>query len=176
MSTSSIKALIERLLATAATRRRVLAAGAAAAGTLAALPGPALAAPPVNTLKPGLLGGRGDVAILGHDTVAYFTLGKAVRGRDEFTHEWMGAKWKFASQAHLDLFKADPARYAPQYGGYCAYGVSRGYLVKIEPEQFRIVDGRLYLNYDASVQAEWLKDVAGHIRRADAQFEALLRQ
>ena len=121
-------------------------------------------------------GGRGDTAILGFDTVAYFTLGKAVPGRDPFTHEWMGAKWKFASQAHLDLFKAEPARYAPQYGGYCAFGVSRGYLVKIEPERFRVIDGRLYLNFDAATQAEWLKDPAGHIRRADAQFEQLLRK
>jgi YHS domain-containing protein len=147
-------------------------AGAALLGLLAPLA--AQAAPPINTFTGGLLGGRGDTAILGHDPVAYFTEGRAVKGRDAFTHEWMGAKWKFASQAHLDAFKAAPEKYAPQYGGYCAYGVAQGYLVKIEPEQFRIVDGKLYLNYDAEVQRKWLADPAGYIRAADMRFAALI--
>jgi YHS domain-containing protein len=152
------------------TRFTRLALGAA---TVAASQG-ALAAPAINTLEGGVFGGRGDTAIRGYDTVAYFTEGKPVKGQDAFVTEWMGAKWKFASKAHLDRFKASPDKYAPQYGGYCAFGVAQGYLVKVEPDQFKILDGKLYLNYDASVQATWLKDPAGYIRTADAKFAQLI--
>jgi len=134
------------------------------------------AAPPINTLKGGLFGGRGDTAILGYDTVAYFTDGKPVKGQDAFVAEYQGAKWKFSSQAHLDLFKANPEKYAPQYGGYCAYGVSQDNLVSIEPDKFKILDGKLYLNYDAGVQETWLKDPAGYIRTADGKFQSLLKK
>ena len=154
-------------------RRRILGLVALMA---AAAPWSVQAAPAINTLKEGLFGGRGDVAILGYDTVAYFTDGKAVKGQDAFVHEWMGAKWKFASQAHRDQFKASPEKYAPQYGGYCAYGTAQGKLVKIDPDQFRIVGGKLYLNYDSEVQALWLKDIPGYIKAADAKFAELLRQ
>ena len=99
-----------------------------------------------------------------------------MKGQDAFTHEWMGAKWKFASQAHLDLFKASPEKYAPQYGGYCAYGVAQDHLVSIEPDKFKVEGGKLYLNYDADVQAKWLKDPAGYIKQADAKFPALLKK
>jgi YHS domain-containing protein len=146
-------------------------------GVLALLAGGnAWAAPPINTIKPGLFGGRGDTAILGYDPVAYFTVGKPVKGEDALVHEWMGAKWKFSSAAHLELFKANPEKYAPQYGGYCAYGVAKDNLVSIEPDKFKVIDGKLYLNYDAGVQASWLKDTAGYIRQADAKFAALLKQ
>lgn len=132
--------------------------------------------PAINTLKNGLFGGRTDTAINGYDTVAYFTVGKPVKGQDQLSTEWMGARWKFSSQAHLDLFKANPEKFAPQYGGYCAFGVSRGYLVKVEPDQFTVRDGKLYLNYDADVQAQWAKDPAGYIRTADEKFPALLKK
>jgi YHS domain-containing protein len=117
---------------------------------------------------------RSDTAILGHDPVAYFTQNKAVKGEDRFTFQWMGANWKFASAAHREAFKADPQRYAPQYGGYCAYGTSQGYLVKVDPTQFAIIDGKLYLNFNAKVHEMWLKDPAGYIKTADARFPALL--
>ncbi|EHR72222.1 YHS domain-containing protein [Burkholderiales bacterium JOSHI_001] len=147
------------------------------AATLALLGLPAQAAePPVNTLKNSLFGGRTDTAINGYDTVAYFTENKPVKGRDNWVTEWMGAKWKFASQAHLDLFKAQPEKYAPQYGGYCAYGVTQDKLVKVEPDQFTLRDGKLYLNYDADIQAQWLKDPAGYIKAADAKFATLLKK
>ena len=136
----------------------------------------AFAAPPVNNLKTGLFGGRTDTAILGYDTVAYFTVGKATKGQDNFVSEWHGAKWKFASQANLDLFKANPDKYAPQYGGYCAYGVAADNLVTIEPDKFTIIDGKLYLNYDAEIQTKWLKDPAGFIKTADAKFQPLLKK
>lgn len=137
----------------------------------------ALAAePPINTLKNSFFGGRTGTAINGYDTVAYFTDGKPVPGSDSFSYEWKGAKWKFASQAHLDLFKADPEKYAPQYGGYCAYGVAQGGLVKVEPDQFTVLGGKLYLNYDADVQAKWRKDPTGFIKSADAKFPGLLKK
>jgi hypothetical protein len=134
------------------------------------------AAQPINTLKNSLLGGSSDTAIHGYDTVAYFTLGKAVKGLDTLATEWMGAKWKFSTQAHVDLFKASPEKYAPQYGGYCAYGVTQGYLVKVDPDQFSIIDGKLYLNYDAEVQSKWKKDTAGYISAADGKFQSLLKK
>ena len=154
------------------SRRFVLLLGSAALFASAAV----FAALPINTLKGGLLGGRSDTAILGYDTVAYFTDGKPVKGQDTLATEWMGAKWKFASQAHLDLFKASPEKYAPQYGGYCAYGVSQDHLVSIEPDKFKVVAGKLYLNYDAEVQATWNKDTAGYIKQADGKFAALLKK
>lgn len=132
------------------------------------------AQPPINTLKDSFFGGRTDTAINGYDSVAYFTVGKPVKGLDTFTWDWNGAKWKFASQANLDLFKAQPEKYAPQYGGYCAYGVTQGYLVKVAPDQFTVRDGKLYLNFDAEVQAKWLKDPACYIKDADAKFPTLL--
>ena len=153
-------------------RRLVLTFGAAALLASTA----ALAAPPANTIKPGFFGGRSDTAIQGYDPVAYFTEGKPVKGRDDLAFTYLGAKWKFASQAHLDIFKAEPEKYAPQYGGYCAYGVAQDGLVSIEPDKFRIIGGKLYLNYDADVQAKWLKDPAGYIKQADAKFEALLKK
>lgn len=136
----------------------------------------ARAEPPINTLKPGLFGGRSDTAIVGYDPVAYFTDGKPIKGTDSYVYEWKGAKWKFASQDHLDKFKADPDKYAPQYGGYCAYGVANDHLVSIEPDKFTVLNGKLYLNYDAGVQKKWLVDPAGYIKQADAKFNRLLKQ
>ncbi len=138
----------------------------------------AAAAGTVNTLKPGLLGKfeATDTAILGYDTVAYFTEGKPVPGKPTLTTEWNGAKWQFSSAANRELFKAAPQKYAPQYGGYCAYGVSSNYLVKIDPEAFAIVGGKLYLNYNPEVQKLWTADPQGFIGKADANYPALLKQ
>jgi YHS domain-containing protein len=88
----------------------------------------------------------GDVAILGYDTVAYFTEGRAIKGTPEFTKQWLGATWHFASAAHRDAFAANPISYAPQYGGFCAAGVSlEEASANIDPQAWRIVDGKLYL-------------------------------
>lgn len=158
-------------------RRRHLIARIAAAGAAGLIAPLARAAePPVNTLKNSFFATRTDTAINGYDTVAYFTAGKPVKGLDSLSVDWMGAKWKFATQANLDLFKANPEKYAPQYGGYCAYGVAQDSLVKVEPEQFTVRNGKLYLNYDAEVQAKWKKDPDGFIRAADAKFPALLKK
>ena len=135
----------------------------------------ASAAPAINTLKnSALFASRTDTAINGYDTVAYFTQSKAVKGSDGFVVQWKEAKWKFASQANLDLFRASPEKYAPQYGGYCAYGVANGNLVKVDPDQFTVLDGKLYLNYDADIQQAWKKDIAGFNKLADSKFQALL--
>lgn len=115
-----------------------------------------------------------DGAIRGYDPVAYFTQGKPVKGSREFTHEWNGATWRFASAESRDRFAAAPEKYAPQYGGYCAYGVASGYAVKIEPDAWSVVDGKLYLNYDKRVQASWKSDVPGYIRKADANWPGVL--
>ena len=156
--------------------QRITAALAAAALSLAAVTS-AVAAEPVNTLEDGLFGYKpSDVAIRGFDTVAYFTEGKPVEGSEEFATEWMGATWHFASRESLDLFEADPTKYAPQYGGYCAYGVAQDDLIKIEPENWTIVDDKLYLNYDDDVQAKWEADIAGFVTEADAKFDGLLAE
>lgn len=124
--------------------------------------------------KPGIYSDRHG-AIRGYDPVAYFTEGKAVKGTDGFTHQWQGATWRFSSAANRDRFAADPGKYAPQYGGYCAYGVAGGYAVSIEPEAWSVVDGKLYLNYSRGVKSSWLKDVPGHVRKADANWPTVLK-
>jgi YHS domain-containing protein len=113
-------------------------------------------------------------AIQGYDPVAYFTEGRPVRGSREFTHQWKGATWRFASAENRERFAAAPEKYAPQYGGYCAYGVASGYAVKIEPDAWRVVDGKLYLNYDRSVQATWASDIQGYVRKANANWPGVL--
>jgi len=122
--------------------------------------------------KPEIFSDRAG-AIRGYDPVAYFTEGKPVKGKAEFSHPWKGATWRFASAANRDRFAAAPEKYAPQYGGYCAYGVASGYAVKTEPDAWSVVDGKLYLNYDRSVQASWVKDIPGYIRKADANWPAV---
>jgi YHS domain-containing protein len=115
-------------------------------------------------------------AIQGYDPVAYFTEGRPVEGSRQFTHEWNGATWRFASAANRDRFAQAPQKYAPQYGGYCAYGVADGYAVKIDPSAWSVVDGKLYLNYSPAVQADWKRDVPGYIRRADANWPKVLER
>ncbi len=113
-------------------------------------------------------------AIDGTDPVAYFTEGRPVEGSSDFTHEWNGATWRFASAENRDLFAADPEKYAPQYGGYCAWAVSQGYTASTDPTAWKIVDGKLYLNYNASVQSKWEKDVPGFIASADGNWPKVL--
>ena len=116
---------------------------------------------------------RNGDAIRGYGAVAYFTEHRPVKGADQFTYSWMDAKWKFASAANRDKFVSDPAHYAPQYGGYCSYGLSRGHKSSIDPEAWRIIDGKLYLNYSKDVKAEWEKDSPGNIRKANVNWKSL---
>ena len=112
-------------------------------------------------------------AIRGYDPVAYHTVGKPVQGRADITYVWQEAEWHFASEANRSLFAADPDKYAPRYGGYCAFGTSRGYKVSTQPEAFSIVDGILYLNYSMAVGNTWDKDRPGYIRKADENWVSL---
>jgi YHS domain-containing protein len=139
----------------------------AAVLALALAAGTARAAEPVNTNGTPL-------AVGGYDVVAYFTEGRPVVGQVAHEAEWNGARWRFASAAHRDRFRKEPARYAPRYGGYCAYAVSRGYTAKVAPDAWRIVDGGLYLNYSRDVQKLWERDIPGHIRSADGNWPGVL--
>ena len=114
------------------------------------------------------------VAAGGYDPVAYFTDKKPVTGKPEFTFEHDGAIWRFSNAANRDAFKAEPAKYAPQYGGYCAWAVSQGYTAKGDPQVWSITGGKLYLNYNKSVQSGWEKDVPGLVKKADANWPKVL--
>ena len=110
------------------------------------------------------------LALKGYDPVAYFTDQKPVRGKGELTARHEGATYRFASAANRDAFTADPGKYAPQYGGYCAFGVASGYKAPIEPDAWTVVDGKLYLNYNQSVRRQWSSDIPGFIRKAEANW------
>ena len=116
------------------------------------------------------------VAIRGYDAVAYFTQGKPVKGSSAFAADYQGSTFHFSSAAHRDAFVADPAKYAPQYGGFCAFGTSRGYKAAIEPSAFTVVDDKLYLNYNRDVQQQWRRDIAGHVRTADRNWPEVSKQ
>ena len=105
----------------------------------------AFAKPPVFETRAG--------AIRGYDAVAYFTESKPVRGNKDYVVEWNGARWYFASAENRDRFEADPNKYAPQYGGYCAWAVANGYTASTDPGAWSIKDGKLYLNYSKLVRA-----------------------
>ncbi|MFN3955537.1 MAG: YHS domain-containing (seleno)protein [Pararhodobacter sp.] len=113
------------------------------------------------------------LALRGYDPVAYFQQARPVRGTPEHSLHWGGAEWRFASAENRAAFVAAPEAYAPQYGGYCAWAVSQGYTAPIDPNAWRIVDGRLYLNYSRSIHRRWERDIPGHIQRADANWPAL---
>jgi len=140
------------------------------------LAAPAFAGPEVNTTTGAVLV-AGDpapgLAVHGFDVVAYFTEGKPVQGDAKFALVHRDATYRFASQANLDAFNANPAKYAPVYGGYCAYGVSVGAKFDGDPRYWKIVGGRLYLNLDAGIQQAWLKDIPGAIKKADANWPKL---
>lgn len=110
----------------------------------------------------------------GYDVVAYFTEGRPVDGSDDFTTEWKGAEWRFSSADNLARFEADPDAYAPRYGGHCAWAVAVGKTAKGDPEHWKIVDGKLYLNYDEGVQRTWEGDIPGFIAKADANWPGVL--
>ena len=108
-----------------------------------------------------------DGAIHGYDPVAYFKEKKPVKGDKKYSLSWKSANWYFASQQNLDAFKANPGMYAPQYGGYCAYGLANGHKATTEPDAWLISDGKLYLNYNKDVQVKWKKNQAEYIETAD---------
>lgn len=124
--------------------------------------------PPVNMTHDG-------IAIKGYDPVAYFTEGIPMKGEPGYEYKWDGAKWIFASQEHMDLFRNDPEKFAPRYGGYCAYAVSQGTTADIVPDAWNIIDGKLYLNLSKEVQGLWEKDIKRYIQEADKNWPAVLQ-
>ncbi len=110
-------------------------------------------------------------AIDGYDAVAYFNQQKPVKGSNDFTFIWKDATWKFSNKSNLKTFKANPEKYIPQYGGYCAYGYAKGTNSPIDPASFSILNNKLYLNYNSKVQEMWGKDRVGLIEDADKRFE-----
>ena len=129
---------------------------------------PAFAKDPVYT------GAFSSLAVSGYDPVAYFNEGKPVEGSGEHEYEWNGATWRFSSAENMNSFRSNPQAYAPQYGGYCAWAVSQGYTASSDPQAWRIVDGKLYLNYSAGVQKTWEQDIPGFIVKADTNWPKVL--
>ena len=115
----------------------------------------------------------GKVAIGGTDPVAYFEEGRPVAGKPDISYAWNGVSWRFASAANRDAFMKSPAKYAPQYGGFCAWAVSKGYTAKTDPDAWTIVDGKLYLNYNKSIRSRWSLDKTGNIQKADANWPGI---
>lgn len=130
---------------------------------------PAFAIESINKTSDG-------VSIKGYDPVAYFIDRKPVKGSREFEYVWMDAKWHFSSAEHRDLFIRNPEKYAPKYGGYCAYAVSQGTTADIDPDAWNIVDGRLYLNLSKRIKDKWSKDIPGYIKKADENWPKLLKR
>ncbi|HKX30287.1 MAG TPA: YHS domain-containing (seleno)protein [Blastocatellia bacterium] len=126
----------------------------------------------VDPVNKNLLG----TAMQGYDPVAYFKEGKPVKGKSEFRYEWMRAKWYFANAANRDEFAKEPTKFAPQFGGYCAWAVSRGYTANIDPEAWKIVEGKLYLNYNKDVQKMWEQDVPGNIKKGEGNWPRLIKK
>ena len=145
------------------TRKRfILALGIAAALPLFA----ESKADPINKDGSG-------VAIKGYDPVAYFTQSKPVKGSSTFTYQWANSTWWFASAEDRDEFVRNPEKYAPQYGGYCAYGVSQGHTAPIDPEAWTIIEGKLYLNYSKGVKKTWSEAIPKHIDEANRNWPGL---
>lgn len=113
-------------------------------------------------------------AVGGYDAVAYFTEGKPVKGKSDFKTSYMGADWLFSSRENLAAFKSNPEKYAPQFGGYCAWAVSQGYTAKGDPNYWSIVNDRLYLNYNAEIQNRWDKNKQNFIAQANKNWPSVL--
>lgn len=116
---------------------------------------------------------KNNIAVNGYDVVAYFTESKPVKGNEEYSVTWKESKWLFSTKEYAALFKENPEKYAPQYGGYCAYGSSRGYKAKTEPDAWSIINGKLYLNYNLQIRDVWNKDAENYIKKADANWPTI---
>ena len=127
-----------------------------------------------DSVNTGYFGG---VAIMGYDPVAYFTEGRAMKGAEEFSYNWLGTPWQFASNQHRDLFVGDPTKYAPQYGGYCVGEVAdKGATINIDPEAWAIIDGKLYLSYSKEFMAKFKANPSDILAKAEANWPAVETQ
>ncbi len=114
-----------------------------------------------------------DIAVNGYDVVSYFTEGKPVKGKKTFLYQWHDAYWLFSTRENLDSFSHNPERYAPQFGGYCAYGISEGHKAPTQPDAWTIANGKLYLNYNTEVRTLWKKDMNERITKATGNWDSL---
>lgn len=130
----------------------------------------ALMAQPAKAAKINLSNG---VAIQGYDPVAYFTQNMAVKGDASISVEFTGSTYQFSNAENRDLFLANPSKYMPQYGGYCAFAVANGALAPIDPEAFTVVNNRLYLNLSKDIRSRWLRDTSGNIAAGDRNWSSL---
>jgi YHS domain-containing protein len=121
-----------------------------------------------SSVSKSLLSGK---AINGYDPVAFFKENKAVKGNKETSYDWNSAKWYFSSQENLDLFKNDPGKYAPQYGGYCAFAVVNGFSAEADPESFEIIDDKLYLCANPEIKDDFKKEGAEAIKKANENWK-----
>lgn len=112
-----------------------------------------------------------NVAIKGFDAVAYFAADGAAKGKPEFEFVWNGAKWLFSNGENLEKFKQNPEQYAPQFGGYCSWAVSHGYTADSDPEAWKIVDNKLYLNYNWKVKEKWEAEQQGLIQTGEKNWK-----
>lgn len=150
--------------------RTLLAAAMIAAGPVAVSAPAAFAdKDPIYTAK------RSNLALQGYDTVAYFTVGEPTKGSADFATTYEGAEFRFSSEENLNLFLAEPAKYAPQFGGYCAWAVAKGQTAKGDARRWAVVDGKLYLNYNKGIQKKWDKDRAGFITSANENWPTVLQ-
>ncbi len=122
------------------------------------------------------LNAQAGLAIKGYDPVAYLADGRAVQGSPQFTYKWNGVEWRFTSAAHRDQFAAAPEKYTPQFGGFCAYAASKGYVADTDPTAFTVVDGRLYLNFSHQVMGTWRQDIPGNVAKANGHWPRLSQQ
>jgi len=111
-----------------------------------------------------------ELAIKGYDAVAYFAAGRAIPGSESFALQWHNKTWHFISKENRALFAAGPEKYAPQYDGYCAWALTEARKAQTNPEVWKIVDGKLYLNCSMSAYEKWSKDIPGNIKKADANW------
>ncbi|WP_293902972.1 YHS domain-containing (seleno)protein [Phenylobacterium sp.] len=148
---------------------RALAAALAIVLPVAAAASPAVAASPEIYTPP-----FSKLALEGYDPVAYFA-GAPARGEAKFSTTHKGVQYRFSSAQNLARFQANPDAYLPQYGGYCAWAVAGGYTAKGDPLAWKIVNGKLYLNYDAKVQQRWAADIPGNIAKGDHNWPQVLK-
>lgn len=139
--------------------------------SLAVVPG---GAPAAKSPASAVYSASDGLAAGGYDVTAYFTAGKAVRGSAKYEVMLQGVTWRFASAESKAQFQANPAAYAPQFGGYCAWAVSQGYIAPGDPEQWKIVDGKLYLNFNQRAKELWEADQAAAIERGNANWPTVL--
>jgi len=145
------------------TRRSVL-------GIIAATP---FVARPAFAASPEVFAIDG-IAIRGADAVAFFTQGAPVIGSADHAVMWKGAEWRFETAENMAQFEANPEAYAPQYGGYCAFAMSKGAIATTVPEAWTVHDGKLYLNYSTNVRKIWSQDIPGNIALADGHWPGVL--